>query len=148
MMMSRQHFDDYLLYQLAIASQALSSQFHKELAKQGVSPAAWRILYCLWSKPDMRLTELARHVLYKQPRVTKCVAQLKEDGLVEKNIRSEDRRNVSLHLTENGKKLVMPLIKRSREHEDKVLAALSEKDRLQFRRSLTLLIQNMDVCEG
>ncbi len=146
--MSRQHFDDYLLYQLAMVSDALSSDFHNELAKQGISPTAWRILYCLWSTPNMRLTELARHVLYKQPRVTKRVAQLQEDGLIEKTVRDDDRRNVSLRLTQKGQDLVAPLIKKSVEHEATVMSALPEKDRQQFRASLRMFIQNVNGAKS
>ena len=139
--MSQQHFDDYLLYQLAMVSNALSSEFHNELSKCGICPAAWRILYCLWSTPDMRLTQLARHVLYKQPRVTKRVAQLQEEGLIEKTIRDDDRRNVSLRLTKKGQDIVFPLIEKSIEHENKVMSALPKRDRQQFRRSLLALIK-------
>lgn len=144
--MSYQHFDDYLLYQLAMASHVLSSESHAELAKQGISPAAWRILYCLWSRPDMRLTELARYVLYKQPRVTKRVAKLEQEGMIERIIRKEDRRNISLRLTDKGKKIVQPLIEKSKAHEDKILSILPEKDQQQFRRSLALL--TTELMEG
>ncbi len=89
----------------------------------------------------MRLTQLARHVLYKQPRVTKRVAQLQEEGLIEKTIRDDDRRNVSLRLTKKGQDIVFPLIEKSIEHENKVMSALPKRDRQQFRRSLLALIK-------
>ena len=91
----------------------------------------------------MRLTELARHVLFKQPRVTKQVAQLEKDGLVEKNIKPEDRRNVYLSLTTKGRKLVAPLIEKSARHEKKVLSVLSAEERKQFRKTLLILIRNL-----
>ncbi|MEE9272725.1 MAG: MarR family transcriptional regulator [Robiginitomaculum sp.] len=141
--MNQQHFDNYLLYQLAMVSNALSSEFHNELSKHDIGPAAWRILYCLWSTPDMRLTELARHVLYKQPRVTKRVAQLQEAGLVEKTVRDDDRRNVSLRLTQKGKKLVFPFIKKSIAHEAKIMSVLPQADRQKFRQSLLALIESL-----
>ena len=142
--MSLQDFDDYLLYQLAMASHVISSEFHKKLSEKGISPAAWRILYCLWSKPGMRLTELAHHVLYKQPRVTKRVARLQQAGLIKKTIRTEDRRNVYLQLTKKGCDLVHPLIVRSQAHEVKILSSLPEIERLQFRKSLLRLINNVE----
>ncbi len=141
--MSDQHFDDYLLYQLAMVSHGASSQFHAELTKSGIKPVAWRILYCLWSKPDMRLTELARHVLFKQPRVTKQIVQLEQEGLIKKTIGPEDRRNVYLRLTVKGRKLVQPLIKKSAQHEDQVLSVLSKADRVKFRKTLSVLIAKL-----
>ncbi len=93
----------------------------------------------------MRLTELARHVLYKQPRVTKRVARLQEEGLIEKTIRANDRRNVSLRLTKKGQDIVLPLIEKSIEHESKVMSVLPQKDRRQFRRSLLALVKNLNA---
>lgn len=141
--MRDQHFNNYLLYQLAMVSHAVSSQFHAELATMGVKPVAWRILYCLWSSPGMRLTELARHVLFKQPRVTKQVAQLEKAGLVKKTTKVKDRRNVYLRLTKKGCALVYPLIEKSVRHEGQVLSILDERDRVQFRKTLSVLISNL-----
>ena len=141
--MTDQHFDNYLLYQLAMVSHKMSSQFHAELAKSGIKPVAWRILYCLWSRPDMRLTELASHVLFKQPRVTKQIAKLEQQGLIKRNIKQEDRRNVYLRLTAKGRTLVYPLIKKSAEHEAQVLSVLSKADQDKFRKTLSILIANL-----
>ncbi len=141
--MTDQHFDHYLLYQLAMASHVVSSQFHKELEKSGIKPVAWRILYCLWSKPNMRLTELARHVLYKQPRVTKQIAQLEMDGLIKKTVQPDDRRNLYLRLTTKGRDIVYPLIQKSAKHEAEVLSVLSKADQIKFRKTLSRLIGSL-----
>ncbi|MBV1901900.1 MAG: MarR family transcriptional regulator [Kordiimonadaceae bacterium] len=143
--MPKQHFNDYLLYQMAMASHVISHGFHEELAKTDIGPVAWRILYCVWSSPGMRLTELARHVLYKQPRVTKRVAQLEEEGLLVKVIKKEDRRNVYLHLTDKGRALVVPLIKKSEDHENAVFSVLSSDDLKSFRKTLAVLIASADT---
>jgi len=141
--MTDEHFDNYLLYQLAMASHVVSSQFHAELEKSGIKPVAWRILYCLWSKPDMRLTELARHVLYKQPRVTKQIAQLEMDGLITKTVKPDDRRNVYLRLTTKGQNIIYPLIQKSAKHETQVLSVLSKTDQAKFRKTLSRLIAGL-----
>ncbi len=91
----------------------------------------------------MRLTELARHVLFKQPRVTKQIVQLEQEGLIKKTIGPEDRRNVYLRLTTKGRKLVQPLIKKSADHEEQVLSVLGKNDRIKFRKTLSILIAKL-----
>ncbi|PHR55810.1 MAG: hypothetical protein COA43_14925 [Robiginitomaculum sp.] len=140
--MSRQHFDDYFLYQLAMASHNMSTEFYDELKTVGLKPIAWRILYCLWSSPNMRLTDLAHNVLLKQPRVTNQVVQLEADGLLKKTLTKNDRRNLSLVVTKKGRKLLEPLIEKSMQHEDQILSVLSDDDRKRFRETLTILIKS------
>ena len=92
----------------------------------------------------MGLSELACHVLYKQPRVTKHIVRLQEEGLVKKSIRLEDRRNLHLYLTAKGRRLVEPLIKKAVRHESGALSALSKSESRQFRKTLKKLIASFD----
>ena len=138
------HFDNYLLYQLAMTSHVISKDFHDELKELGVSAVDWRILYCLWSSPGIRLTELAKHVLYKQPRVTKRVAVLQRESLVKKTVKTDDRRNIYLRLTPKGQSLVKPLIEKAHAHEQKILSVLSESEIMKFRKTLLKLMQSLD----
>lgn len=90
----------------------------------------------------MRLTDLAHNVLLKQPRVTNQVVQLEADGLLKKTLTKNDRRNLSLVVTQKGRKLLEPLIEKSMQHEDQILSVLSEDDRKRFRETLTILIKS------
>ncbi len=137
--MPEKFIDNYLLFQLALASHTFSEEFYQQLRAKGVSPAKWRILINLFDCPGMYLTSLAKYVLYEQSRVTKLVDQLVSEKLVEKKTSHQDRRRVSIHITEAGTKLVAPLIEQAKAHEASVLAKLSPSDQNNLKSILKTL---------
>lgn len=137
--MSDRFIDNYLLFQLALASHTFSEEFYAQLRKSGVSPSKWRILINLIDCPGMYLTRLAKYALYEQSRTTKLVDQLVGENLVEKRVDPQDRRRVSVHITTKGRKLIMPLIRKAKEHEGDVLSNLSKSDQKQLKSILMKL---------
>ncbi len=137
--MSDKFIDNYLLFQLALASHTFSEEFYSQLRGAGVSPPKWRILINLIDCPGMYLTGLAKYALYEQSRVTKLVDQLAGEQLVEKRIDVRDRRRVSVHITNKGRKLILPLIERAKSHEETVLSALTKTDQKNLKSILQKL---------
>jgi len=137
--MTEKFIDNYLLFQLALASHTFSEEFYDQLRAAGVSPPKWRILINLMDCPGMYLTALAKYALYEQSRVTKLVDQLVGEGLVEKRTSHKDRRRVSVHITPKGLALVKPLITQAKIHEKSVLAGLTPTDRKHLKSILKKL---------
>ena len=137
--MSERFIDNYLLFQLALASHTFSEEFYTELRAAGVSPAKWRILINLVDCPGMYLTRLAKYALYEQSRTTKLVDQLVGEKLVRRRQDQRDRRRMSVHITVKGRKLVEPLIEKAKQHEDKVLSGLPKHDRTRLKSILAKL---------
>ncbi len=137
--MSEKFIDNYLLFQLALASHTFSEEFYDQLRAAGVSPPKWRILINLMDCPGMYLTALAKYALYEQSRVTKLVDQLVGEKLVEKRASHQDRRRVSIHITDKGLALVKPLIVQAQIHEASVLAGLTQTDRKHLKSILRKL---------
>ncbi len=131
--------DNYLLFQLALASHTFSEEFYDQLRAAGVSPPKWRILINLMDCPGMYLTALAKYALYEQSRVTKLVDQLVGERLVEKRTSHQDRRRVSIHITPKGLALVEPLIAQAKTHEASVLSDLSSTDQKNLKSILKKL---------
>lgn len=137
--MSDRFIDNYLLFQLALASHTFSEEFYAQLRTAGVSPSKWRILLNLIDGPGMYLTSLAKYSLFEQSRVTKLVDQLVGEGLVEKRAGRQDRRRVSIHITNKGTALIAPLIEEAKVHEDSVLERLTPEDRKNLKSILLKL---------
>ena len=137
--MSERFIDNYLLFQLALASHTFSEEFYEQLRSAGVSPAKWRILINLIDCPGMYLTRLAKYALYEQSRTTKLVDQLVGEALVERRTDQKDRRRVSVHITDTGRKLIEPLVEKAKIHEEEVLSSLSANDRTRLKSILTKL---------
>ncbi len=133
--------DGYLLYLLAAASHALSSEFHVEVKAQGVKVQTWRVLACLIDRPGLMLTELAQFVLLEQSHLTKIIDQLQADGLVDKQHDTADRRKIKIYITDRGRELVEPLIPRAKSHAQRATAILTRNEEKNLKSILHKLIR-------
>jgi len=131
--------DDYLLYQLASASQHLSAEFHKRVKASGVKVHVWRVLACVVDQPGLMLTSLSKLVLYEQSRLTKIIDQMVVDGLVTRKSVAGDRRKMAIHITPKGRDVVTPLLGIAKAHEKKVLGILTESEQAVLKRVLNKL---------
>lgn len=113
--------DDYLLFLMAQASDAVSASFHAELATRGVAVSTWRILASLEGRAGLTVGELAERCLTKQPTMTRMLDRLTAEGLVTR-AQGADRRRVTVRLTPEGARQARALIARARAHEAEVLA--------------------------
>lgn len=131
--------DDYLLYQLAVASHHLSAEFHLYVKKQGVKIYVWRVLASLIDHPGLMLTKLSRLVLIEQSRLTKIIDQMHKDGLILKQTDPKDRRRALLSVSDKGAKLAQGLIIEAKRHEQAALQGLTKRERESFKAILRKL---------
>ncbi len=114
--------DDYLLYLMSRASHAVSSEFHEQLRRKGVSVPVWRVLASLVGGEGETVTGLADVCLLQQPTMTKLLDRMVRDGLVQRAQDSRDRRVVRISLTQRGSDMAASLVETARLHEAEVLA--------------------------
>jgi DNA-binding MarR family transcriptional regulator len=129
--------DDYLLYLLARASHLISTEFHQEVRRQGISIPVWRVLASLvGSLEGETVTGLAEVCLLQQPTMTKLLDRMERNGLVQRLPDSRDRRVVRVALTPAGAVKARHLVAAAREHEASVLARHPEAGGDQFKALL------------
>jgi DNA-binding MarR family transcriptional regulator len=132
--------DDYLLYLLAQASSRASSEFHAELARDGIAVWEWRILGSLYPSAEASVTELARSCLAKQPTMTRQIDRMAHKGLVERVAAESDRRRVTVRLTERGQAVAAGLTARARDHEERLLGSLGQAEAQRLKTALAGLV--------
>ncbi|WP_135468515.1 MarR family winged helix-turn-helix transcriptional regulator [Crenalkalicoccus roseus] len=121
--------DDYLLYLLARASHVISSEFHEQVRRRGISVPVWRVLASLVGSPQGEtVTGLAETCLLQQPTMTKLLDRMARDGLVRRAPDRRDRRVVRVALTPQGEGLAMELVRAAKQHEMEVLARHPEAE--------------------
>ncbi|HLI12491.1 MAG TPA: flavin reductase [Alphaproteobacteria bacterium] len=140
--------DDYLLYLLARASHQASGQFHAQLRPLGVPVPHWRVLAALCDSDGMTISTLARIVLFKQPTLTKVIDRMAALALVERRPSAADRRQVLVHITPRGRRIVRDLLRRARAHEKAVLAGYNPAEAAQLKASLRTLIERLEAGGG
>ena len=97
---------------LAAACPDLSVSYHRVLcaldrelqAGHGLTSSEFEVLELLWAASDhkRRMSDLADNVHLSQSALSRVVARLEKDGLVERSMCANDRRSVFAELTAEG----------------------------------------------
>ncbi|MBK0328948.1 winged helix-turn-helix transcriptional regulator [Rhodobacteraceae bacterium F11138] len=136
---------DYLLFQLAAASDAASAEFHVQVRQNGLRVPEYRALVCLHDEDGLMVTRLADLALMEQSRMTRVVLQMDEAGLVRRADDPRDRRRVRVYLTAKGRALARRMVAHARAHEASVLGLLPADDRDRLK---SLLADLLDVLSA
>jgi len=88
------------------ASEALSARIHRHLAVVDLTPSQFGVLEALLHLGPLCQRDLGEKILKSGGNVTMVVDNLERRGLVRRERSSDDRRYVSVHLTEAGDALI------------------------------------------
>lgn len=87
--------------------------------------------------PDMQ--EVAEYLRVKSPSATRLINALVTDGLLKRVPDPADRRRIMLSLTPSGVRMLDTATKKRTQAFARVIEPLSEKDRIEFARLLTII---------
>ncbi|XJZ28975.1 MarR family winged helix-turn-helix transcriptional regulator [Bacillota bacterium Lsc_1132] len=82
----------------------------KEADRMGITVVQLKALYKISNNPDIGLGELAEKLRLTNSTVSGVIDRLVHSGLVERVIPPENRRSVSIHLTQKGKAILEDLM--------------------------------------
>lgn len=94
--------EDRLSYQLARTEHVVRLAIERMLRQEGLSLIAWAILSWLCREPGLSVTELSRRVFVSQQAISKLVAALVREGLLERRPRVGKMRIQDLVPTDKG----------------------------------------------
>jgi DNA-binding MarR family transcriptional regulator len=116
-----------------------ASKFAGRLTELTLVPAHAGILRILAATPAMTQQALATALRTLPSRLVALVDELESRGLLERRAQANDRRSYALHLTEKGRFTLQAIGRIAREHQQEMLAGLSEDE----QRQLTELLQRI-----
>jgi DNA-binding MarR family transcriptional regulator len=106
---------------------------------QGVSNVQFRILMFIQKHPGAALQDVARHLGLTPPTTSTTVDELVKTQLVLREPSTEDRRKITLTLTDKGQKNLEEVFEHSRQHLAGYLSALSPEEAEIVFQALKLL---------
>ena len=121
-----------------------ASRFGARLAELTLAPAHAGILRILAATPAITQQALATSLGTLPSRLVALVDKLESRGLLERRAQANDRRSYALHLTEKGRSTLQAIGRIAREHQQEMLAGLSEEE----QRQLTELLQRVADRQG
>jgi DNA-binding MarR family transcriptional regulator len=136
--------DESLGWMLNNAARLTQRRFSTKLSPHGVTPPQWGVLVALWEQDGLSLSELATRSFFDGPTMTGIVDRLEHGGLVERRRDSQDRRVISVYLTDAGRALQSVLPALSDETNQEAVAGLSAAQVRQFSETLQRIIKNLE----
>jgi DNA-binding MarR family transcriptional regulator len=121
-----------------------ASKFGERLAELKLIPAHAGIVRVLAATPGITQQALATALNTLPSRLVALVDELEAKGLLERRPHDSDRRSYALHLTEAGHSTLQAIGRIARDHQQTLLASLSEEE----QRQLAALLQRVADQQG
>jgi DNA-binding MarR family transcriptional regulator len=119
----------HLGFLLRLAHVDAFARFHAAAGLSGAQVTEATLLHLVALNPGIRQGVLARHLRLKRAHMTKIVQGLEGRGCLALDVPPEDRRSVTLHLTDAGAAVLTGLWPAVERGEAAVQAALAPADR-------------------
>jgi len=97
--------DQQLCFALYAASRTLTSAYRPLLEPLGVTYPQYVVLLVLWERDGLSVRELGERLLLDSGTLTPLLKRLEHSGLIVRNRRASDEREVEISLTRNGRAL-------------------------------------------
>ncbi|HEV2117918.1 MAG TPA: MarR family transcriptional regulator [Terriglobales bacterium] len=125
------------------ASESVRAEAGRTFAGQGLSPSQFAVLEALYHVGPMCLSELAHKILKTSGNLTMVAGNLEKRGLVVRQQSAEDRRFVSLAITDKGRKLMARVFPVHLERIVELMNRLSPAEQEEFARLCLRLGKNL-----
>ncbi|WP_102958665.1 MarR family winged helix-turn-helix transcriptional regulator [Mangrovicella endophytica] len=131
------------LTQLGLAARAGRTALSQRLAELDLYPGQDAVLLSLGEEDGLSLRELSVRLSVRPPTITKMVARLTAQELLEKRASATDARQSHAFLTERGRTLVQQVRDAQRSTERAALRGLTDKERKALKKLLLKVTRNL-----
>lgn len=135
--------DSYLPYHLYRASSLMNMRLQRQLRDVGVNLSQWRVLSVLQAYGRCNLSRIIDLTLLEQPTVSRVVAGLEKDGMVERRVSADDSRVVEVGLRREGMEVIQKIQPVAVRRQRAALAGLSDAELATFRDVLLRIEDNI-----
>jgi DNA-binding MarR family transcriptional regulator len=140
---ARYDLENSIGYLLNRAAHLIAARFGDDLKAHGVGLQTWRILAALSQWGNQSMSELANHTGAELSYLSRLVASLQDQGLVEREASALDKRTALLSLTDEGWSLVRELAPKARGMERLSVAGVPAADLQATLRTLRAACHNL-----
>lgn len=127
-------------YLLRMVSNAVSQEFARKVASEGVTVAEWALLRSLYDSDPVAPSVLARKMGLTKGAISKLAERLLEKGLLERTGNPDDKRGHRLSLSAAGLGKVPLLAALADGNDAAFFAVLTDDERDRLRHLLAALI--------
>lgn len=97
--------DKQLCFPFYAVSRLITKAYQPHLEKLGLTYPQYLVMLVLWEKEPRYIKDISKKLLLDTNTLTPLLKRMEKNGLLVRRRCLEDERSVSIHLTEQGKKL-------------------------------------------
>lgn len=132
-------------FQLMLAARLYRTRMALLLDEIGLFPGQEQTLQILATQNGATMGELARVLRVRPPTISKTIARLTQQGLVERHSSEQDGRVVRVHLTAAGLARLDDVERAAEAIEAEILEFLEEKDAKRLRKTLRRVARGLNL---
>jgi DNA-binding MarR family transcriptional regulator len=132
---------DHHGYWLRMVSNAISHEFARKVADEGVTVAEWAVLRVLYDVDQMTPSSLAKRMRMTKGAISKLADRLLEKELIQRTESPTDKRMHRLSLSKVGRQKVPALSKLADKNDVEYFGVLSAEERNALNRVLRALVE-------
>jgi DNA-binding MarR family transcriptional regulator len=127
-------------YQIAMLARSHEKRIELFLSEHGLTRITWVVLVAVGANSLSQPSKIAEYLGIDRPVVSRAIAALEDLGLVVR-LKSApgDARKVVVQVTREGTARIETIAPKTRAANDEFLAPLSDEDKLEFQRLLSIL---------
>lgn len=134
---------DRLAHIVKDATRGLVRSLTVRLGEHGVSFGHWTFLRILWEHDGLTQRELSEQAGVMEPTTFSAIKSMEALGYVERRQLPDNRKNVYVHLTAQGRALKDNLVPLAEEVNRVATSGVAPGDVAAMRRALALMLQNL-----
>jgi DNA-binding MarR family transcriptional regulator len=135
--------NDRLAHLIKDATRGLVRALTVRLAEHGVSFGHWTFLRILWEHDGLTQRELSEHAGVMEPTTFSAIKAMEEMGYVTRRQMPENRKNVYVFLTPQGRALKDKLVPLAEEVNRVATRGVRADDVVATRRALAAMLENL-----
>lgn len=120
-----------------------SEAFGRKLDGSNITRIQWISMYYINEYHNISQRELAKLMCVKDSSIGRLVDRLERDGVVKRTRSVEDRRVITLSLTEQGHNQFVELLPIGQEFNDQLIKGISKTDLETFENVLKVMLENV-----
>jgi DNA-binding MarR family transcriptional regulator len=135
--------NDRLAHLVRDAARAFQKALQVRLASHGVSFGHWTFLRILWETDGLTQKELSERAGVMEPTTFAAMKAMESQGYIERKQLPTNRKNMYVHLTEEGRALKEKLVPLAEETNHVSVNGISPAEVRTTRRVLLAMIENL-----
>jgi len=140
--------EHFLPYRLSVLTNTMSRAFARRYGERfGLSIPEWRVMAVLGRFAPLSANEVAERTAMDKVRVSRAVARLMKNGLIDRATDSGDRRRSALKLSRAGRRMHEAIIPIARQIEAALLARLTPEERDSLDRIVSKLMDRATALD-